>query len=875
MSLFLSDWSAIEAAGLHQVGGKAFTLARLARHLFPIPRAVVLPVRLYRDWLDSTDLEAALQAVAATPSVEQAIWALHEKLKAVPLPDPIVHHLTEVLGRQGWQDRGLAVRSSAPQEDGTKTSFAGVHETCLNVIGAQAVAQAVVSVWASLWTPSAVAYRHRFDIRHEDAAMAVLLMPMIPAKASGIGFTRNPLTGRDDQVVIHANWGLGESLVAGHSAGDEILLEERQNDDVLTLRDYRVGSKTVQIQASNIGGTEQSALSPERREAPTLSGTQALELGNLMRLAAWSLDFSRPDYDLEWAWDGAQFWLLQARPITAANHNTYPALQGQPDIWSRGNTKDVVPDPLNAMDWGVSRKLANAMLIEGYRLAGFKLLPALQRVGLHQGRLYLNMSLLQWEGYASFALPPAAMNKLVGGHQPEIKVGPLTWKDRLNQALGIARYMRRLPAMQARGYRDIEFALQQARTFRNAPLPQIEEDFIPLFESIPYLSLHGLLFLQGSGGGGLSMLVRLLESALPGRGHAIASALLAGGTPSVTAEQGYALARLAKRAMSDPETAHWLTRRAATGADWRNLPKDSAFKQDFAAFLETYGHRGVYETYVRTPRWREQPDYLLDSLPGLAEVDLDALIQRQKDTAQAALREAKAALPWWRRGMLEKQIAAAQAGSNGREAARSALIAYIEPVRRLALHLGERWTAKEWLNQPDDIFHLLRGEILAVLHHDRPGAALLPLVEDRKAQFLDWQNHPAPDVVLDGADSGESWTDPAPTPTGSGQSFIGVPVGHGLAVGPVRKLHHPTQGHDMRPGDILVVPSTDPAWTPLFLKAGGLVMETGGFMSHGAIVAREFGIPAVVNLPGILNILQDGEAVRVDGGKGVVERISP
>ncbi|MGD8912446.1 MAG: PEP-utilizing enzyme, partial [Candidatus Thiodiazotropha sp.] len=190
------------------------------------------------------------------------------------------------------------------------------------------------------------------------------------------------------------------------------------------------------------------------------------------------------------------------------------------------------------------------------------------------------------------------------------------------------------------------------------------------------------------------------------------------------------------------------------------------------------------------------------------------------------------------------------------------------------LALGERWVEAGWLEVRDEIFYLLQHEMLAVLEDTLPGEALAPRITDRRRQFQVWQAEEATDVILQHPDGSKNeQIEHGVADLVDGDCFAGIPVGTGRATGIARILQRPEQGERLGPNEILVAPSTDPAWTPLFLKAGGLVMETGGYLSHGAIVAREFGIPTVVNLPGILQQLHDGELIEVDGGRGTVRKL--
>jgi rifampicin phosphotransferase len=378
-----------------------------------------------------------------------------------------------------------------------------------------------------------------------------------------------------------------------------------------------------------------------------------------------------------------------------------------------------------------------------------------------------------------------------------------------------------------------------------------------------------LFFLQGSGGGSLSMLVEQLDRHFPGEGYVLSTALLAGGEPSVTARQGYELMALARLSQ---KIARRENREASDRPQHCQYRENPEFQHAFARFLDDYGHRGVYETYFRNPRWREMPEYLLALLAQLAETDETALRARQQAAVAEALARIKAGVPFWKRAFIERLAKAARQECNQREAARSALVAYMEPERQLLLAAGRYLTGCGALAQETDIFQLMLSEILRALSGDIPAAGVRARVAERNRQFEQWSQEIALDVLVEAAQHpvpGWQAQDTIAVENGSSR-YQGIPTGTGRARGKACLLRHPSEGYRLRPGDILVAPSTDPGWTPLFLSAGGLVVETGGYLSHGAIVAREFGIPAVVNLPGILVRLKDGDMVEVDGTSGVV-----
>ncbi|MCU7852159.1 MAG: hypothetical protein KZQ80_08090 [Candidatus Thiodiazotropha sp. (ex Monitilora ramsayi)] len=866
----LTDWTETLKAGVSMVGGKGWHLARLAHYGLPVPEAIILPVGMEQSWLTQIDRPAE-QALT-----EQSVsHSYHEALLNQPLPADVVTDLTHTLKQKNWRQLPLAVRSSATSEDGTKTSFAGIHLSRLNITGIQALLEAVREVWASRWLPEAIAYRRHIGVAEDEGGMAVVIMPMLPTISSGIAFTCDPLSGRDDRLIIHANWGLGESLVSGHAEGDEATLTIDPLDDTLRLSSYEIGNKN-RISVPLDHGTEIIPSPDEQAKQRVLSDEDVMQLGRLVRNAAVALDFSRPAYDLEWAWDGERFLLLQARPVTAQVRNTYPSLLGQPDIWSRGNTCEVLPDPMSAYDWSVSRRLVNLMLEENHKLIGYPTQPGVQRAGLFHGRLYLNLSVLQWESYAAFGVTPKALNDLLGGHQPEIMIAPASLRDKLAKMKRLLHFVLASNKRRRHADKELQRIREQAKAWRCETLAQSEPRLLKkLLEQIRFTSsLETLFFLQVSSGGNLSLLVDTINKYLPGEGHALGAALLAGGDPSVTAQQAYDLAALAETAKQDADANAWLND-PKRNKEWQTaLAEESPFRIAFEQFLERYGHRTVYESYFRHPRWRESPAYLFDIIQGFMQQDINRLRQQRLKGTEFALKRIKHHLPWWIRPLIQNLKKAAIRDNNHREAARSALVALMEPQRNVLLTIGAIWKRQGVLNQADEIFNLTISEIVDAIEDVIPSQGVSMRVSERKRHLEKLQVINVEEVFLH--HEGNQPT-PQPVQTTSktnGKLFHGMAVGTGKACGAVRVLHSPDEGIYLKPGEVLVAPSTDPSWTPLFLKAEALVLETGGYLSHGAIVAREFGIPAVVNLPGILSQLQTGDRVEVDGLRGQVKRIT-
>ncbi|WP_343499315.1 PEP/pyruvate-binding domain-containing protein [Achromobacter denitrificans] len=847
MTAAVLDWAAAAQAGPRAAGGKGWQLGRLAQLGVPVPDGFVLPARL------SLDREPGQ-----------------------PLPPAAAQALRDELAARGWLDRPLALRSSAPLEDSAGASFAGIHLSCLNVRGADAAIDAARRIWDSQWTPQACAYRQKLGL--EAAGMAVVVMPLLDAAASGIAFTIDPVSGRHDEMILHANWGLGESLVGGEAEGDEYRLREDYLRQAWPLVERRIGAKRHATQPDGASGTLLAPAPAARSAQAVLTDAQAEALGDIVRDAARALDYAGGGHDIEWVWDGRRFWIVQARPVTVAARHTYPALRSQPAYWSRGNTREVLPQAMSALEWDTGRVMAQRMLTTGFELSGYRTLPGVRLAALFQGRVYLDASVIQWVGYDALGVSPSAMNALLGGPQPEIAVPPPTLAQRLRHGLRILRYLRRAAPLRKRAAHDLPRLFARAQAWLDEPSPasnaELGARLREQFHTV--LAADELFFLQGSGGGALHKLLELVEKACPGEGHALTAALMAGGEPSVTAAQSYALMALAGLAAADARVLDWLRDPGRDSAAWQSaLPEGSPFKQAFTDFLRQYGHRAVYETYLRNVRWREDPGYLLDSVLQLADTDPAALRAQQDSAASGAARRLRAALPLWQRPLAAKLLAAARLEGTQREGARSVLVAYLAAARKSALALGRRYVRPDGLAAADDIFHLTAAELFALADARLAPAAAGRRAALRRAQLASWASTPDRDVIAEYAEDGATApAGPGSTDAGPADTWRGTPAAGGHARAGAFVARTPSEGLAMPAGGILVAASTDPAWTPLFLRAGALVMEAGGYLSHGAIVAREFGIPAVVNAQGVLRQVATGDVLDVDASRGLVRRLA-
>lgn len=868
------NWEQAADASVEVVGGKGRNLGRLARYGLPVGNGFVISVQAYCAAVGAVLKEQTPIAQAADSVDENGLATMRQSVLDTALPNEVIGAVDRALAACGWADTPLAIRSSAPAEDSENASFAGVHDSVLNVLGREAVFDAVKQVWASLWTPRASAYRSRFGISDAEAVMAVVVMPMLSCQSSGVIFTCDPQTGREDRMVISAVRGLGEALVSGQINGEDMVLE---GDSLQT--EWQVISRCASraayaLEAGTDGSLVKRSLLDTERQVPILSDVMAKELARLAHDAANALDYSAPWYDIEWVFDGARFSLVQARPVTARPWHTYPGLAGQASFWSNGNTKDVLPHVLNACEVQPLKVCVNTLLAMLHKLVGFPVLDGVQRFSMVNGRAYLNASIMQWEANASIGIPPKMISRGVGGAQTEIAVPTLTTRARLRHFSRLARLLMMDPAMRRRGLRESAKVSAEGPVLRKLDMGTLsDEDLLKRrdaqLESI-WLGHPGLAFMQCSGGSAM-ILLGVIEKSFRNEGGALGSALLAGRRPSVTAQQGYDLLRLAQIAKEDRRVEAWLR---SGGRDVSELPAESAFAIAFADFVDRYGHRGVYESYTRSPRLRERPEDVAHSVASLLEVNIEDIKRRQSEAAAGAWTRIASGTTLLQRLAIRFFLTLAERDNNQRELARSSFCKIAEFVRALVLESARRLKARGVLVDGEDIFHLTADEQSRALNGTLAPKHVQARISERKRLFEHWSAQPAPSVVNDQRLGMQKPSQSASALVEGCEQWSGIAIGNGRVEGIVRIIHHPNDIARLAKGEILVASSTDPAWVPLFLKAGGLVMETGGFLSHGAIVAREFGLPAIVNIPGIMQILRDGDVVVVDGPSGTLIRTS-
>lgn len=876
-------------------GGKGCNLGETIRAGLPVPNGFVLTTEAYRAFIAENGLERIIalgltragcdgaqdHLVGNLSALDEATGEIRAAFAAGKMPAAARDRIAAAYA--GLGEGPVAVRSSATAEDLPTASFAGQQETFLCQEGIDAVLEAIKRCWASLWTSRAVAYRAGRGLAPLDVSLAVVIQQMVPATAAGILFTANPVNGRRDQIVIDAAWGLGESVVSGQVNPDQWVVDGATGH-VLT---ERLASKKVMTVRSG-GGTATVPVPEDMRERPALDAEDIEALAGLGRRAA--AHFGSPQ-DIEWAMAGERLYLVQSRPITSLfplARSTTATREGL-RVYVCHTLIQGISEPFTPMGLAVLEEVQRINgAINGAQIEPRGVPPVMAQAA---GRLFIDVTdTLQHSLMGPKLLfilgrvepGTASILRHLVDREPTLgfrKQGRPSAGMSFSQALGVMGEMFRAMAAP-------EKARQRAVARIEADLGALEEEARGLPDPV-----DGLGF-------ALRTIARLRDLLLPlfaplgvgMLGQEGAEALVRKWTGD---EQ--ALAPVARSLPHNPTTGMdlslWRVSRVLKEEGVEPSPEHPAVQR----FLRQFGHRAIREMDIGIPRWREDPGYIMEVLETYLRHGDEANAESHFREGEAAAEVAAARLvnsirkrrgrlqAWFLRHLLRWM----RSLSGLRESPKSYTIRLLATVREVLQRSGEGLAAAGLIEDRNDVFWLTLAELARLAKPDtadREGLDLRRMVSSRKAEYgEEILRHQVPRVVTS---TGETFYGPPAEASAepeaaeataeravSDTALKGTPASSGVYEGVVRVILDPV-GARLEPGEVLVAPGTDPAWTPLFLSAGALVVETGGAMSHGAVVAREYGIPAVVGVPDATRLLATGRRVKVDGESGTVTVIS-
>ncbi len=853
----------------HLAGGKAVGLARLIAAGFLVPQGLCVTTASCCRAMDAAGFSAgerweAVQHLAGEAR-RQALAECQILIRDLPISGLVLEIIAH-LHRLGLPAGTLwAVRSSATNEDQVQASFAGVYRTVLGVTLDQ-IGAAIKEVWASIWDERVVAYHAKTGLSGDPPAMAVVIQPMLNPQASGVAYSIHPVTGRSNLVVVNAVLGLASTLVDGTAVPDQYVVRQEPVPDQFTVVTRDIANK-VSVTRLGQAGVEEGPFSRDAGIHSSLSDQELTELARVVKRVEQTIQHP---VDIEWALEAGKIWLLQARPVTAVS---------QPEIftndeceWTRANFKETMPEVPSPMGLSFLDYFMSAYIIAHYRRLGCHIPKGLSSVRVLHGRPYLNVSLFHYLVGQLRGDPSLNIEQMGGEHlhttPPAVRLG---WLAYIRAGWLMLREMHRVANAGPRWFAEMK---QLAVTYRPDRIRDLSRDelAVHLDRLSRWLDSREVTFGIAAGVGQcLQAFSSLLPQWLGADWRNLLNAALQGQGTVISAQQIMRLAEMVQLAREDEAAVRALLTESLDYEACSARLKGSAFIRTFDLYLEDYGHRGLGESDVMSPRFIDQPDSLLNvvrvQLRGPASSPENILV-RQRETRIAALKAIRARcgrrwdrwliFKWWHRRLCRFFTL--------REANRHHLMYYSTAARQLLLRLGERFVEGGVFTSREDIFFLTleeRQELVAQRHRDWAA-----LVRHRRTDRARWLTMQVPDTIRD-------WE----TAAHSGEPSLherfddvlrGIPISPGVAGGVVRHVRSTADWGKVGAGDIIVAPVIDPGMAPLFGIAAGLIVEMGGTLSHGAIIAREYGLPTVANVTGAMLVLKEGDRIRLDAGAGEV-----
>ncbi|OPY34158.1 MAG: putative phosphoenolpyruvate synthase [Methanomassiliicoccales archaeon PtaU1.Bin124] len=863
--MILLELSKVGEQELGLTGGKAGNLANMIASGFDVPPGFVVPVTEYDRFIKDTGLDVKISALLEKldfedpAAVERTCRQIRESIVGHPARDELAKEIgSSTSGKGLW-----AVRSSAIAEDLADASFAGQQDTYLNV-RPDSVMEHVRRCWASYWNERAVTYRHDNQVPQLRTGIAVLVQRMVTADRSGIMFTRDPVDGKEE-VIIEASFGLGEAIASGIVTPDRYVCGENGK---VRQRQVNRKQKAVFLAENKMEPVE---LEEARQNVAALNDHEAEGIAALGKRL--ETHFGTPQ-DVEWAMEGGKVFLLQSRPITTLTKDR--------TLWTRAYGDEYWADVTSPLFFSLlGEYLTEYVNREGSRIMGYNDLTGKDLIMVHKAHIYFNCEVLEevFTYNPKFSRTKELLNYFPVKDQERIGNADTKLMKRVVAEVRIAVLDR--DGMITRTYKAYdrwaksfleEMAPYDAMDLTRLSDAQLHEEFRKMEQA--FLKHYRLIrYGMVTHSIGMNLIIkRWLESWLDDRSGELYSKVISGLKGNKTIETNIALAKLAAKANADHYVQDKL--RTLPPAHFLKEMKDESammdFEKAFNDFLKVYGQRS-HTREIYFPRWRDDPTMVVNILKALMDApDLD-LEKMEQEKVQERLQAEKDILD--RIGRLEyggpKKLAFkivlhyAQIYLMFRENQRFYLDHQLYRLRRLFMEYGRRFKERGWVDSQMDIFFLSKEEIFAAENGKQED--MKAKIEPRKKDFERWKDKLPPKFVRGNAEFDDTivWQ-------GDVLKITGTSASPGTFTGLVRVVDTIEQLGQVGDDEILVTSNTDPGWTAVFSKIGGLITETGGILSHGAVVSREYGIPAVTAVKGATKIFKTGQRITLDGNEGTI-----
>ncbi|WP_044796863.1 phosphoenolpyruvate synthase [Bacillus cereus] len=866
MSSFVLDFQEIEKTQLFLVGGKGLNLGELTNiQGIQVPEGFCVTTVGYEKAIEQNEeLQTLLQQLTKLKMEERAqIGEMSKKIRevimAVEIPTDVVEAVAHYLSRFG-NEHAYAVRSSATAEDLPHASFAGQQDTYLNIIGEEAILQHVRKCWASLFTERAVTYRMQNGFEHNQVSICVVIQKMVFPEASGILFTADPITSNRKVLSIDASFGLGEALVSGLVSADNYKVKE---DEIV---EKVIATKKLAIYGRKEGGTERKKIAPNQQKLQTLSEQQILQLASIGRqIEAY---FGCPQ-DIEWCLAHNTFYIVQSRPITTL----YPIPEendGGNHVYISVGHQQMMTDAMKPLGLSFFLLTTNAPM----RKAGGRLfVDATQQLASPASRNYLINTLGKSDPLVRDALTTiierdnfitllpddekekiVSKNKQLANSQPEIENNPAIVTNLIQNSEASIKELKRNMQMKS-GVDVLNFILEDIQQLKKVL-------FNPQSIAVIMAGMNASAWMNEK-----------MEQWL-GEKNA-ADTLSQSVQNNITSEMGLALMDVADVIRSYPEVITYLQH-----VENENfLDEIVQFKGGEEArdailtFLNKYGMRCSGEIDITKTRWSEKPTTIIPMiLNNIRDFEYGASKRKFEEGLQEALKKEEELvnrlqhLPGGKQKVEEtkRMIRNIRNFIGYREYPKYGMINRYFIYKQALLKEAEQLVQSGVIHEVDDIYYLTFEELHEVV---RTNKLDYELIQKQKNDYKLYEKLTPPRIMTS---DGEIITGKYKRENLPDDAIVGLPVSSGVIEGRARVILNMEEAN-LEEGDILVTAFTDPGWTPLFVSIKGLVTEVGGLMTHGAVIAREYGLPAVVGVENATNLIKDGQRIRVHGTEGYIE----
>jgi pyruvate,water dikinase len=897
MASYTSNFGDADATRLDLTGGKGANLAKLTQAGFTVPPGFIVGTHAYRDFVAHNGLDEALRAAllrihyADAEDVDAKTEAIRASIVAGEIPAAIRAEIVAGYRALG-ADAFVAVRSSGTAEDLAETSFAGQHDTYLDVLGEEKLLERVRRCWASMWTARATAYRQQHGIDQGKIGIAVVVQVMISSEVSGVLFTANPMTGAVDEMVVNAAWGLGEGIVSGILTPDQFVLAR----DTLAVKSTELGSKQIRVVRDRTAGSGvvHETVAPADCARATLTPAELRVLGKLGR--AVQTYYGEFPQDIEWAYADGRFYLLQSRDVTGIEFSWDEdledwdgALAEEPDtVWTRVWADAVWPGAVTPLFYSIRCEMLTRMHVAAETLWGFDDVAKMRMFKYHKGRVYYNSKI----DYGNIAktLPPDFRKPEILAHMPKdwhqkIIGEPWSWAAPLKLLARLnlldpshspyATFRSIYDTIKNRVPEGDGLPVEEIRALSDKELKRyVQSRIMYQKEWVEDLWSPFFLYLPMA----MSLFGWMLENWYDGDNKWISSDLITGlSKPTITLLENHELWKLSELIRQSPVLRGLFEQHEGSAFfdAIQGLPEAKEFLDGYAAFLVEFGHRGHSDRDIYGDRRIENPaiDYanlraLLTADSASPEESAKALIARRLAATEEVVASIRRQPPL--AALKVEAFHTVHGWLLQFFAMRDDERHYTDRVtfskKRAICEVGRRLNERGLLSG-DDFYFLSKVELFELLDRGRTDRVALAKVTGRRRNFLRADKEFKAPIYIQGGKYVD--LDGEKASGASDGALRGIGTSRGEVTGIARIIATQKEIGQVRKGDILITSATDPGWTPVFLVISGLVLETGGMLAHGSCISREYGIPAV-QIPDAMKHIKDGSTISVNGDTGEV-----